>query len=715
MARPGTQTKLTKIVTRARFPALPGVKLRSSGVPEGAGPPPPAHDVPARVGKHCVHHVPWELQRGVVQHPAKSLPRGTFTCSVYSPPLPGQLQGVARAWAEAAAAHAMSQPVLARGWTWIPPGTLHAGGGEDLRNTLTVTARVYQNVRAIPAWQRKRGGGKPAVQYVFDTDVGHAQGAAPGAPRDRWSDGAIPMYRNLSSRAGDRGGLWVPRGLACRICPPTLRVADRMQNGAALRAHCAPALAFLPHIPQQVAHDAVLAHWERAPAGGAACLVLMPCGYGKSITALHIIVSAGRRAIWLVQRRVLAEDAADAVCRMFPGAERVRKAADPAASQPKTAALRVAVMDGRSRAVHPATCGADILVVSVHTLLSRCSEYTLADWKTYGTLVVDEAHMLSPRHMHALAQIPAKRSLGLSATPYRGDGTTRALYWTMGPLVFACRRPAMSLVGEIWVWEGGPRVIKRRGSAIDDVATLTALCAQDSQRRSTVVAAALACIAQGRCVLVMGARVQYLRDIAAAVRRALVSHGAVAVPNPNPRRSSAKKSQDLTEDGIVYDGELMHVGPAVCMHAQTPVDVRQAILGRTACVCAHPGIAKVGLSCAALDTIIMATPLTDPEQIVGRITRANSKGKVPLVIDVVDPYAPHQRAWASRRNAYDFLDMQMQSRKIEREVTPREAAAFLQQYNYAALAATGGGGGDDGDSEVPAGAAAAEGGGARTA
>lgn len=437
---------------------------------------------------------------------------------------------------------------------------------------------------------------------------------------------------------------------------------------------------FLPHIPQRIAHDAVLSHWERAPPGGAACLVLMPCGYGKSITALRVILRAGRRALWIVPRNVLAADAADTVGAMFPGAERVRRA--PSAP-PKT--LRVAVLDGSSKQVHPATCDADILVVSVHTLLSRCSEYTPADWESYGTVVVDEAHMMSPRHLHALSLIPARRLLGLSATPYRKNGTTQALYWALGPLVFVCRRPTMSLMGELWEWEGGPRPIVKRGTAIDDIATLTALCTQDHERLATVIAAVLACIAQGRCVLVMGARVAYLKAIAAGVRAALGPARDQTLPLPKRVRGT----KDLSEDGIVCADGALQVGGAVCMHSGTPVAIRQAVLGRTPCVCAHPGIAKVGLSCPQLDTIVMATPLTDPEQIVGRITRANSQGKVPLVIDIVDPYNPYRRALANRLEAYKFLDMEMRARKIERQVTTKEAAAFIAAYDYAPSTSSG--------------------------
>jgi len=48
---------------------------------------------------------------------------------------------------------------------------------------------------------------------------------------------------------------------------------------------------------------------------------------------------------------------------------------------------------------------------------------------------------------------------------------------------------------------------------------------------------------------------------------------------------------------------------------------------------------RQGFDKPRLDTLVMATPVTALEQIVGRILRVHPDKQAPLVVDVVDPYS----------------------------------------------------------------------------
>jgi hypothetical protein len=637
----------------------------------------------AAVATHAQHmHVWWSHCRSTA-HPGKALARGAFTTS--------KLQPVVPAGMVAAAAAAPPHAPLIRGWTWVPPTAWTDTGAA--RDAAVARMRVFQRRLAAnaPGWQRAA-----AAKHMLTVnaggveDVGHTQGYMPCAPRAGWPNGARCMYRN-ADMARDSGGMWLPRGLACAALPAAVVAKDGTSDGAPF-APLPPGagdsgVQLMERLHQPQAVDAVLGHWAGAAAAGQpqSCIVLMPCGYGKSVTAMAIARAAGRRCVWIVPRRVLGHDAMDAAMAMFPGAVKwTKRSAAKRAAEGGAAAFTVAFMDGAaSEALHPRTSGVDILVVSVHTLLSRCGTFSRRDWGGYGTLVVDEAHMVPWRAMHALSIIPARRVVALSATPYRGDGTTAALYWAFGPLVFACRRPASSLCGEVWRWNGAVPTVYISGAA-DATASTNKLCT-DALRLASLVNTVHAAINTGRHTLLMATRVEYMSTIAATVTRERPGDAWTVVPLPAPFTCAPAQLDKLLAEGVRVnlDEGTVAVAPAACINGETPVKLRNIVLGAARCVCAHPNIAKVGLSCRTLDTLIVGTPLADPEQIVGRITRANSVGQTPVVIDFVDPHEPFLGMWSSREAAYEFLDMSMQYVTVTQGVTVAMAAARLAPYSAA--------------------------------
>uniref|UniRef100_A0A6C0ATD6 Helicase ATP-binding domain-containing protein n=1 Tax=viral metagenome TaxID=1070528 RepID=A0A6C0ATD6_9ZZZZ len=643
--------------------------------------------VPPELLSHASHTtVAWDdVHNRSRKHPGKALRRGTFTACKFFPPLSSALT-------RTPAPASPSKPLLARGWVWVPQ--VHFRDATALRDAAYIPKRVFNTASrgGAAAWQRAahakrmRNEAQAALQ-----DAGHGQGYMPPAPRHSWPHGALCMYRNKRPDA-DAGGAWLPRGLAARLFPDAPALDDT-SNGRPMRDGGPPRATLMERLHQPQAVRAVTAHWDAARPGAASGVLLMPCGYGKSITAMHIARAAGRRAIWIVPRRVLGGDAIRAVQAVFPNARRVKHGAaavKQAAGAPP--GFTVAFLDGNSSdKLHPATCGVDVLVLSVHTLLSRCDTFTRGDWVDFGTLIVDEAHMMSHRALHALAVIPARRVLALSATPYRSDGTTPSLYWAFGPLVFACRRPNMSLNGEVWRWSAGqPPTRYKPDGAVDNTESINALCTKDPSRLASVVNTVHAVIDAGRRVLLMAGRVAYMQRVAAQVTTERSKDPWTAVPLPPRYAPSADAAAALLGDGVAVDltaGEL-RVAPAVCMHAGTPVALRNVLLHTAPCVCAHPSLAKVGLSCPTLDTLIMATPMTDPEQIVGRITRADSAGRPPLVIDFFDPYEPFLNMYRSRAEAYEFLDMDVRYRDMRSGVTRKEVARILKEYD-----GSGGGGG----------------------
>jgi hypothetical protein len=563
------------------------------------------------------------------------------------------------------------------------------------RDTLVVVQEVFHG-------KRQRQGGF-AKGLAVEDDVRHAVGARPIIARKAWAEGATAMYRNAARpaslparfpgkrkttarrlpqvEAADAGGVWIPRGL-CAAMLPSLALRDDTAPGLPLRPTPPTAITLMPGLHQDKAVEAVERSWAGRPQGLQSCMLLMPCGYGKTMTTLMLARRTGVRFLWIVCRTSLAQDAVDAIQEVFPGA--VRWNGNPK-REPAPGAFRVAILNGTNQNVRP-DMDVDALVVSVHTLMSRCETYGANAWDAYGLMVVDEAHMMTPSFMHAMSSIPARRVVGLSATPYRSAKTTRALYWAFGPLAFACRRPKMSLLGLYLVWRGSG--VHVQAVADDSVAAMTALCDKDVGRREMLEAMVLAAAGLGRRVLLLAGRVQYLLRIAAGVNaRALESTTGWTAPIASSVRLS--KTLDpavLRERGFVVDvpGRTVRGTPCVAIDSDTPLWLRAIALDAAVCVCAHPSLVKVGVSCRTLDTVIIGTPMKDPEQIVGRITRANSVGQTPLVLDICDTCAPFTGPWANRLQAYDFLDVTLQGRSVSRAPSVEEVTQYIQSLTQGA-------------------------------
>ena len=62
------------------------------------------------------------------------------------------------------------------------------------------------------------------------------------------------------------------------------------------------------------------------------------------------------------------------------------------------------------------------------------------------------------------------------------------------------------------------------------------------------------------------------------------------------------------------------------------------------------GMASEGLDIKSLTTLVLATPISDVEQSVGRITRM--KHDRQLVIDIIDVHGIFQRHWTKRLSFY---------------------------------------------------------------
>jgi superfamily II DNA or RNA helicase len=271
---------------------------------------------------------------------------------------------------------------------------------------------------------------------------------------------------------------------------------------------------------------------------------------------------------------------------------------------------------------------ADIVVTTVQLL--SMSPPPPAALRGCGTLVVDEVHSMCARvFSRALAVAPCSHLLALSATPERRDGLHDALPWFCGEEVIRIQRVHEEVDIDACTYRPNtgpaPRELRFGGGQLRVADMITALCT-DAERSRRIAREAIALHREGRCILILGERVTHLTDIAEFIfGMASVRCGILCGATPKAARAAA---------------------------------CDQAILLATYPMC------RQGFDKARLDTLIMATPVTALEQIVGRILRVHPDKKKPRVIDVIDPYSIFAGEYRKRTRQYSKWGYKVTARDL---------------------------------------------------
>jgi len=253
----------------------------------------------------------------------------------------------------------------------------------------------------------------------------------------------------------------------------------------------------------------------------------------------------------------------------------------------------------------------------------------------YGLVVVDECHHVpAATSERAVRRIPARRWLGLTATPYRRDGLQAMMLMHCGPVRHRMVAPAGAqlLRRELVVHETAHTLAP--GEPIQE--TFRGLVA-DADRTRWICDDVAASIGAGRNSLVLTRWTEHLEaiveDLARRGYQALVLRGGMA------KRARRSVVEQLAEPGLA----------GVVLVATT------SFLGE-------------GFDCPALDTVFLAFPIRfrgSIVQYVGRILRATPGKTVVIVHDYVDVEVPVlARMYTERARAYANLGFPAPKRAI---------------------------------------------------
>lgn len=314
-------------------------------------------------------------------------------------------------------------------------------------------------------------------------------------------------------------------------------------------------------------------------------LLVLPCGAGKTACSLYIATVLKRKTLVICHKEFLMNQWKERIDQFIPTA-------------------RV----GRIKQNVVQVDGYDIILASLQSLSMR--DYDPKIFKNIGFVIVDECHHIGAEvFSRCLPKVTSRYMLGLSATPNRKDGLRKVFEWHIGKPVYERRKrddndlivsvkefydPHPDYGRERVLWNGKKNVVQM----------INAIC--NFEPRNEMIMDTLMEIKQkdpDRKVLILSERRKHLDNLQKMIKARKMGTTGFYVGG---------MSQDELKESETKDFIL-----------------------------ATYHIAAEGFDVPALNTLVLASPVSAIEQPVGRIQRQkpHERQYTPLVIDIWDQFS----------------------------------------------------------------------------
>ena len=409
-----------------------------------------------------------------------------------------------------------------------------------------------------------------------------------------------------------------------------VRVSDgaRMGDFPSLMRHDGP------YAEQAVAIDTMYDAMNRGRYGGG--ILKAGCAFGKTCVGLSFARKMGRRTLIVAHKQFLLNQWVRRIEEFMPGA--------------RVGIIRQAKCQFEDK---------DFVVAMMSSLASSGRKYPKEMYDAFGLVIFDECHRISAYTWAPIApRFNARWKLGLTATDRRKDGAEDVFRHHIGKIVY--RAKSQSVVPDIRRIHTNSllRPVNRYGkfipasklTRVEEIAQLTT----DADRTRYIAEDVAQAVALGRKVMVLSERIEHIREMSRCLTGILM--GMVDKLDFVP-----------VIDFYVGEWSSENTGPTK-RKTRTEAELKKAESANV--IFATVQMVQEGLDIEALDVIVLASPMTDVEQAVGRVRRSclpregkcerlcpwrawKCNGKpVPIVTDVVDSNIKSSMSKSRSRNRF---------------------------------------------------------------
>ena len=335
-------------------------------------------------------------------------------------------------------------------------------------------------------------------------------------------------------------------------------------------------------------------------------LIQLPCGRGKTITAIYLASVLKVKTIVVVHKTFLQNQWYD----------RIKESTNA-----KIGIIRQKKIDIENK---------DIVIAMLQSL--SMIDYDKNIFKDFGFAIFDEVHHTGSRvYSNALKKIGCKYTLGLSATPERTDGLTKVIKWYLGDFIYREEHKneihvnvlKFKFKSDHKLFQEKKRWIK--GSVKPDlVKMITNICNLEERNKFISIIINFLRNQKDRKILLLSDRIKHLEDL-----KKLVDNNI----------------KDDEKKGLIDIDEIKTAFYIGRMKSYELIDAEEADI-----LFASYKMAEEGLDIPSLNTLIFATSKKKIEQCVGRILRKKDSNK--LIIDITDMLSRFKNHSHIRHNFY---------------------------------------------------------------
>lgn len=324
------------------------------------------------------------------------------------------------------------------------------------------------------------------------------------------------------------------------------------------------------------------------------------CAWGKTICAIEFARRLGRRTLIIVHKEFLVNQWINRINGICPSA-------------------RVGIIQ-QNKCQYK---NRDFVVSMVHSLAKK-DKYPKEVFDAFNLVITDEVHMVSAYSFSpVLPMFSAAWKLGLSATPARNDGAEPVFFEHIGEIAYSAKSVSpIPQVRRLYTDSKLKPINRGRYKvSVDKLnsAQVVSQLADDKYRSRQIVEDVIQAVVIGKKVMIVSERLKHLKDMASDLSIMLSKHKLPFVPVIDFHTGEWFTHERYLDTKRGKKGNILHRKGDLKRVKRKQEELTKA--ERANVIMATLQQCREALDISSLDILVLATPVSDPEQIVGRVRR----------------------------------------------------------------------------------------------